>query len=203
MDIIVITLPYFFPGETAVVNGLFRKGLKRLHLRKPGAAIEEMAEWIEEIDIQYRERIAVHDHFDLVRDYSLGGIHLNGRNPELPAWASQEKRARKVLVSRSCHSLDEVISFSGQCDYVFLSPVFDSISKEGYGSAFSREDLMNFCRSEILAEKVFALGGVSLDNLDVVSSLRFKGSAVLGDLWLQEPRTEEKISGRFLEYLNH
>ena len=45
-DVIVITMPEIFPGETEVVNTLFANGMQRLHLRKPGASEEEMAEWI-------------------------------------------------------------------------------------------------------------------------------------------------------------
>ena len=46
LKLIVITRPQFFEGETALVNAMFGQGLMRLHLRKPQATEEELAEWI-------------------------------------------------------------------------------------------------------------------------------------------------------------
>lgn len=44
-DVIVITMPEMFPGETEVVNTLFANGMQRLHLRKPGAS-ETLREYV-------------------------------------------------------------------------------------------------------------------------------------------------------------
>lgn len=65
MKTIVITRPAFFDGETDLVNSLFREGMERLHLRKPGASEEELAAWLQNIDSQYYGRIVLHDCFPL------------------------------------------------------------------------------------------------------------------------------------------
>ena len=70
---------------------------------------------------------------------------------------------------------------AGQCDYMFLSPVFDSISKRGYSSHFSLEDIKS--NSGIVKDRVFALGGVSADNIGLLPDAGFGGAAVLGFLW--------------------
>ena len=80
-DVIVITKPEMFPGEADMVNTLFANGIQRLHLRKPGASEQEMAEWIGRIDLPFRQKIIVHDHHRLLKTMGLGGIHLNARNP--------------------------------------------------------------------------------------------------------------------------
>lgn len=46
-------------------------------------------------------------------------------------------------------------------DYLFLSPIFDSISKRGYLSQFSFESLQNAAKEGLIDGKVFALGGVT------------------------------------------
>ena len=135
MKTIVITRPAFFDGETDLVNSLFLEGMERLHLRKPGASEEELAAWLQDIDSQYYGRIVLHDCFPLAKKFSLGGVHLNSRNPEAP------QGIHGMTVSRSCHSIREVIQHKSECDYLFLSPIYDSISKEGYGTAFSRIEL--------------------------------------------------------------
>lgn len=69
------------------------------------------------------------------------------------------------------------------CDYVFLSPIFDSISKEDYGAHFSAAQLRDYSRRRIIDRKVMALGGIDLDNLKQIKDLGFGGAVLLGDIW--------------------
>lgn len=199
-DVIVITIPEMFPGETEVVNTLFANGMQRLHLRKPGASEQEMAEWIGRIDLPFRQRIIVHDHHRLLRTMGLGGIHLNARNPEAPAWFSAEGQKRgSVTLSRSCHSLEEIAQWKGVCDYLFLSPIFDSISKGGYTSAFTRETLLQAYHDGLFSKPIYALGGVSADNIRSIYDYGFAGAAVIGSLWQVHPFTTDTLVGRLKE----
>lgn len=84
--------------------------------------------------------------FYLKEEYKLKGIHLNGRNPNLP-------EGYKGHVSCSCHSLDEVKERKSSCDYVFLSPVFNSISKLNYNSAYTAEELRTAAKAGIIDKK--------------------------------------------------
>lgn len=177
MKLVVITRPDFFEGETDIVNDLFRSGMERLHLRKPKASEEELSAWLQGIDRQYYGCIVLHDCFSLVEKFSLGGVHLNSRNPETPA------NIQGITVSRSCHSIDEVAEHKGRCNYLFLSPIYDSISKEGYGAAYSRIDLERAASEGIIDDKVLALGGVNLEHIPEIRSMGFGGAAVLGALW--------------------
>ena len=199
-DVIVITMPEMFPGEADMVNTLFANGMQRLHLRKPGASEQEMAEWIGRIDLPFRQRIIVHDHHRLLRTMGLGGIHLNARNPEAPAWFSAERQKRRsVTLSRSCHSLEEIAQWKGVCDYLFLSPIFDSISKGGYTSAFTRETLLQAYHDGLFSKPVYALGGVSADNIRSIYDYGFAGAAVIGSLWQVHPFTTDTLVGRLKE----
>lgn len=181
MKLLAITRPDFYEGETALVSSLFSLGLERLHLRKPGAAQEQLAAWLEEIQPQYFRRIALHDCHDLVKEYALGGVHLNGRNPEPPRWLAAARE--EFTLSRSCHSLAELRQWHGECDYLFLSPVFDSISKEGYGAAYSAAELEAAASEGLLGDRTYALGGVSPERIPQLKELGFYGAAVLGGLW--------------------
>ena len=69
------------------------------------------------------------------------------------------------------------------CDYVFLSPIFDSISNQGYGKAFTSEELQNAKNQGLIGERTYALGGVELSRLPALRALGFGGAAVLGALW--------------------
>ena len=86
-------------------------------------------------------------------------------------------------MSRSCHSLDEVMRWKGEMHYVSLSPIFDSISKQGYHSAFTREMIQQAAASGIIDHKVYALGGVTFSKIEEVKHMGFGGAMILGDAW--------------------
>ena len=193
MKLIVITTETFFEGEAEAINLLFENGLETLHLRKPAASSHETAMFIKQIRLDYHARIVLHDHYDLTKMFDLKGIHLNRRNQETYGWGSLEScynrhckgddpKQSKLSISRSCHSFEEVQE-SRFFDYVFLSPVFDSISKVGYKQGFTIQQLLEARERKIIDERVIALGGITKENIPIARSYGFGGVAVLGALW--------------------
>lgn len=188
MEWIVITSPGFLQGEADFIDRLFNHGLDRLHLRKPGADIGECRRLLDGISREWLPRIVVHDNFGLCREYGLGGVHLNGRNPMAPP-------NHEGSVSRSCHSLEEISRYKGECDYLTLSPIFNSISKQGYMAAFGPGQLAAARDSGLIDRRVIALGGVTLENIPRVKELGLGGVAILGDVW------QRMADGNVDEYL--
>lgn len=121
-----------------------------------------------------------------------------------PRPAAAKKASTKVLsVSRSCHSFEEVeAALDGGCDYVFLSPVFDSISKPGYGSAFTPEQLQWARARGIINRRVVALGGIDAENIPVAALCGFGGVAVLGALWGDDSGNPGEVARRFEKLRN-
>lgn len=176
MKLIVITRPDFFPGEAEAITTLFYYGLEILHLRKPESDITEIESLLDKIPEEYHSRIVVHEHFQLVNRYHLKGIHLNRRNPHVP-------QDYKGHISCSCHSLEEVKQHKPSCNYVFLSPIFDSISKAGYSSAFTANQLQEAHRQGIIDSRVMALGGLDSERMNDIKQFGFGGAVLLGDIW--------------------
>ena len=170
---IVITSPEFFDGEASFISRLLAYGVDIVHLRKPGAGLMECESLLDKLTDDERERIVIHDFLELAEPYGLHGIHLNSRR-------SSPHAGFKGHISRSCHSLEEVEKYKAVCDYVFLSPIFDSVSKQGYASAFTDETLRQAASNGIIDEKVVALGGVVPDKIDYLKTLGFGGAAMLG-----------------------
>lgn len=176
MKVIIITWPQFLPHEADAIRLMLDMGVHRVHLRKPDSTPEECAELLQAIPSSYLPRIVLHDHFSLTQQFAVGGVHLNRRNKQAPeGWQGS--------VSRSCHGIEELKAAEGKYDYCFLSPIFDSISKQGYHSAYSKEELTDAARSGLLNERVGALGGVCLKNLDEVADYHFGYAALLGEPW--------------------
>ena len=176
MKLILITTPHYFVEEDQIITNLFDEGLDVLHLRKPDTPAVYAERLLTLIPEKYRKRIVVHDHFYLKNEYKLKGIHLSSRNPIVPDNYSGH-------ISASCHTLEEVEADKKNCDYVFLSPIFDSISKPGYCSAFTPEIIREASRKGIIDKKVMALGGVDDSNILRVKDFGFGGAAVMGCLW--------------------
>lgn len=173
MKTIIITPPKTIADETVICNLLFTHGLERLHLRKPGAAAKVYEQFIQKIDPRYRNRIVIHDHYELAERYQLHGIHLHAGTGE--AYPTETAYGS---VSVSCHEVEEIRNLPFQASYCFLSPIFDSISKPEYRSAFpSLPDLSN------IDLPVIALGGITPEHCDACRQAGFAGVAALGYIW--------------------
>jgi len=182
MQLIAITHPEFLPQEASLLTALLAEGLPFLHLRKPKGTMRKVKMLLEEIPSQYYPRIAIHNYLDLAVSHQLGGVHLNAAHPLPPL--NYEGR-----ISCSCHSFTELPEAKKRCDYLFLSPIYDSISKKGYQSGFSEDELQEAADEGLIDAKVIALGGVTSSKLETLSALHFGGVAILGDLW-KEPTIE-------------
>lgn len=193
MKLILITTPTYFVEEDKIITALFEEGLDILHLRKPDTAPMLAERLLTLIPEQYHKRIVVHGHFYLKEEYKLKGIHLNARNPNPPD-------NYKGHISCSCHSLEEVRTRKPNCDYVFLSPVFDSISKLNYHSAYTAEELRAANKTGIIDKKVIALGGIDTENIIEVKDYGFGGAAILGALWNKFDACLDRDYQRLIEH---
>ena len=161
-----------------------------MHLRKPEASLEAYNQLLIQIPEQWHSRIVLHEHFKLAEEYKLHGIHLNRRCSQVPD-------SFRGSISCSCHTLGEVKKQKDSKDYVFLSPIFDSISKVGYHAAFSPTSLKQAAIENIIDEKVIALGGITANNIPLVKEWHFGRVALLGDIWKR--MSDSQVD----EYLNH
>ena len=174
--IIVITEPFWWKGEVEAIRVLLQLGITYLHVRKPQATESEMRNFLSLFSTDERERMVLHDFFDLAHECGCGGIHHNSRNQTIPSgWEGR--------LSRSCHNFLELKSYKSAYDYLFLSPIFDSISKQGYSRAFTTDELAKACQEGIIDETVYALGGITKERLVEVFSWGFGGAVFLGDIW--------------------
>ncbi|MCM1109543.1 MAG: thiamine phosphate synthase [Clostridium sp.] len=176
MKLILLTPPDFFVEEDKILTSLFEEGLDYLHLRKPNSEPIYSERLLTLIPDEYHQQIVTHDFFYLKEEFHLKGIHLNQRNPELPA-------DYKGHVSRSCHSMEELTQHKKNCSYLFLSPIYDSISKSEYRAVFTPEQLEQAARKGQIDKKVMALGGVTINNIPQLKDYGFGGVVILGDLW--------------------
>ncbi len=196
MKLIVVTPPAFFVEEDQIITALFEEGLDLLHLRKPATPAMYYERLLTLIPEKYHKRIVTHGHFYLQNEFNLAGIHLNARNP-------QEPHDYGGNVSCTCHSIGELKSKKHFYDYVFLSPVFDCITKPDVPSGFTSEELRLAGKGRIIDGKVMAFGGIGLDNILEIKDFGFGGAVVMGDLWSKFNVCTDRDFTRVIRHFRH
>lgn len=187
MKMILISRPEIFADEAQHVQRFFQEGLDTFHLRKPGSSIEDFEDALRQFAAMDYKRIVIHNHYELVEKYNLKGLHLT---EWFTARANKRKlkevintaRNRKLTVSGSFHSIEALEDLTLKFHYVFLGPVFNSISKKGYMSAIDLDRASEYLRKPKNFE-VVALGGIHQSNITLLAQAGFHGVALLGSVW--------------------
>ncbi len=180
--IIVLTSEKALEDEAKQINNLFDAGLEILHLRKPTFTIDGYRALLDQIGMQYHNRIMIHQFPELTMEYKLRGIHLQEQArldlEDALNVTIQIYKNKGFSVTSSFHSKEDIIACDADFEYVLLSPVFGSISKAGYkGKGFDVTDL---------DEVVIGMGGINESTLQATFDLGFKGVGVLGGIWNAE-----------------
>jgi len=195
----VISPPEFRADEQSIVQEMLDAGLKCYHIRKPDFSEEDLREYILRFEADYRGRLIIHHRPDLMVEFDLGGVHYRFSDLNI------ENSADGKIISCSCHSWEEVQNLPSDLNYAFVSPVFDSISKEGYERNTALLSVPSFDK----ACPLIALGGIDKNNFERAFDAGYDGVAFLGYIWQQEgseierfERIQEKIIGSKIHAIN-
>lgn len=141
-----------------------------VHMRHPATSKEIIKTFLQHIPEDQIHKIVLHDYPDLAVEMNTG-YQINQRVSNIPEMF-------RGTLSASCHSINEAKHRLLQgCQYVTLSPVFDSISKPEYKSGSILEQIDNDNR---LPDGVIALGGVTPQRFAILHNAGFSGAAMLG-----------------------
>jgi thiamine-phosphate pyrophosphorylase len=195
MKLIVVTAPDETAGEVEAITQMFEEGLQILHLRKPDWPEAAVETFLRKLPPSHYRKIVLHAHYRLIEKYNLKGIHLPEyvcRNTAPEQLKSMVRAAirRGLTVSTSVHTLEGLHKNPLKYSYAMLSPVFDSISKEGYRAVWSETQLSAALQSEENISEVIALGGIHAGNISTAVAMGFAGVALLGAVWSEGDAVE-------------
>lgn len=180
--IVGITKEEFFTDEVNQIIYWLTNGIDFIHIRKPNASVLEIKKILDVIPTHLHSRLTLHQHFSLLKDYNVGGIHFKESYrqktavEELDLWKKKGYR-----LSSSVHEIDELNQIPSIFDYLFLSPVFDSLSKKGY---HANDEILRRMKKKCFPQHhIIALGGITPKTLSKLDGSTFKGVAILGYLW--------------------
>ncbi|WP_196895253.1 thiamine phosphate synthase [Aureivirga marina] len=172
-------------SESEIVTKLFEAGLEIFHLRKPNMSKMFLEHYLQKIPEQFHKRIVIDSFPELLEKYDLKGFHLKDKQREMICDINDFKAnisKRKQTLSSSFHNIEDIINCEDFLDYYFLSPVFDSISKENY--------LGKELEVKNIDKKILALGGIKPENILKTKDLGYSGVAILGFIWNDEQPIE-------------
>jgi thiamine-phosphate pyrophosphorylase len=166
-------------NEIETLHHLFEAGLEYYHLRKPGKNYEEHVLYLNKIDKKYHNRIVPHNFHELINVFNLKGIHFQEQKRkdtiDNPSKYFKNLEMYGKTISSSFHEPEDVLHCDFEFDYHLLSPVFTSISKQGYkGRGFDVNHI---------DKKILGMGGVTSKNIESFKSLGYKGVGILGGIW--------------------
>ena len=176
MKLVIMTKSTFFVEEDKILATLFDEGMDNLHLYKPGLPPMYSERLLTLLPEEYRKYITVHDNYYLKDEYDLAGIHIDNVTDAKPEWY-------KGRIGRSCSDLQMLKPLRKECDYVFLKNIFDCIEFPEEKSTFNIKQLEEASKRGLIGKRVYALGGMSVDNIKIAKDLGFGGVVICGDLW--------------------
>jgi len=187
----VITAEASWAGEEDCLCAMLEAGLEKLHIRKRDGGAKDL---LKRLALRWGARLVLHggkDAVELAQEYGVPQVHGHWHQP----W--EEVRGNgagpgggRILLSASLHSWEEVREVvPGRLEYVFLSPLFDSISKTGY---MAGEGLLR--RPEGVAPcGLVGLGGIDKHTIGQVMEHGWDGAAVLGTIWEKPSEAVERF----------
>ena len=154
MKLVIMTKSTFFVEEDKILTALFDEGMDKLHLYKPGSQLVFSERLLSLVPEGYHDKIVVHEHFRLKNEYDLAGLDL-----------SLLKDMKK------------------SSNYVFLRRIFSCTGDAEKPSSFSVKQLEEAADKGLIDKRVYALGGIDIDNVRMAKELGFGGVVVCSDLW--------------------
>lgn len=190
---IVVSNPTIVKNEIKLIHSFFDEGLLSFHIRKPLFSEDEMKTYLHEIGREYADRLVLHSHHHLAKEYEIHRLHFTEkRRAETPEEILKKWKEQKFTLSTSVHNMTDFERLSSVFAYAFLGPVFESISKPNYASH------LNF-KIEVAKRKnntisLIALGGITPQKTRIALQYGFDDVAYLGTIWnSNNPKNKFKL----------
>lgn len=167
---------------------MMEAGADFIYLRKSNINNAYWYAYLEQFPYGFDNRFITTD-FQLLHDLGLGGFHF--QQDIVKSLTVEDLRENLALLrmkdkisSVTAHDLGELKKYDGVFDHILISPIFDSISKKGYSSAWDLEELKDYIfNRKDKRSLLFAQGGVDDQKLAIIQELGLDGLTLLGYLW--------------------
>jgi len=205
MKLIVISSSTLMENEARLITRLFEMGLETFHLRKPKLSTKLTKELLNSIPKHFHNRIILHSHHNLARTYDVKGVHLTKLHKK-KTWSTWYNlriikiKKPSIIITSSYNTIGNILEPANKYhfSYVFLSPIFDSLTSRFQGG-FTEFSLKSALAKSKL--KVIARGGVDSSCIERARDIGFDGIALYSHMWkAKDPVAEfNSVVEKFME----
>ncbi|EEI92924.1 thiamine monophosphate synthase/TENI [Sphingobacterium spiritivorum ATCC 33300] len=174
---IIISPDTITPQHIELIHAIPWSDALLYHLRLPSAAKDDIAHILEDIDKHLYPFIVLHYHKETALKAGIRRIHISTDKKKEISIPDTD-----LILSVSTHHVDEFNSLDADIAYAFISPVYPSISKEGY-QATAEFKIHNIQHRSNLNSKMIALGGITEYNISELKALGYDDVALCGYIW--------------------
>lgn len=164
---------------TDVVRLALLGGVRCVQIREKdlsGAGQFRLALELRDITRQFGARLIINDRPDIALAVAADGVHL-GIN-SLPVAEVRRILGSKMLIGYSAHDIAEArLAEADGADFLTFGPLYFTPSKSPFGEPCGVNKMTEV--SQEMKIPVFALGGISRDNIDEVLNTKVAGIAVI------------------------
>lgn len=174
----LITLPQQHPLEIELLKKALRFPHMWVHVRKPKATFMEMLTYLLQFSEKERQRIVLHQQQQVSLVMGINNLHVP--TPLRQAGSYPQENTEGLTMSTSTHSWDEFNALSNHFQFAFISPLFPSISKKGYGH---KQQIDSRVERKNRHTEAIALGGIDATKLTYLKDKGFADYALCGAIW--------------------
>lgn len=186
-------LQYISQGQTMQeqeinIRTALDNGIQWVQVRWKNASDKELTELCmvsKKLCSEYQAVCIVNDHIQIAKEIDADGIHLGLNDLSI-------ERARGILgnnkiIGGTSNTLSDVIQrIEEDCDYIGLGPLRFTATKEKLSPVLGFEGYENMINSlkekSIAIPKIFAIGGVLLQDIGQLQQIGIYGVAVSGEI---------------------
>jgi len=163
----------------SILQAVLNVGSPAIQLRERDLSANDLLELAREVKVLTSQRdsqLVVNDRIDVALSLEEVGVHLRGNS--MPVTVARRLLGPRRLLGVSAHSMDEVVRAEGEgADYVVLGPVYDTPSKQAFGSPLGLSKLEEICR--LVHVPIIGIGGITVDRARDVRRAGAFGVAVI------------------------
>ena len=163
----------------SIVQRVLNVGSPAIQLRERDLSANDLLELAREVKVLTSQRdsqLVVNDRIDVALSLEEVGVHL--RSNSMPVTVARRLLGPRRLLGVSAHSRDEAMRAEGEgADYVVLGPVYDTPSKQAFGSPLGLSKLEEICR--VVHVPIIGIGGITVDRARDVRRAGAFGVAVI------------------------
>jgi thiamine-phosphate pyrophosphorylase len=186
-------LQYISQGNTKQeqennIRKILDHGVKWVQVRWKNAAEKELIELCETSKLlcsEYDAVCIINDHVQIAKEIDADGVHLGLK--DMSVETAKYILGENKIIGGTANTFSDVIQrLEEPCDYIGLGPLRFTATKKELSPVLGFEGYQKILESlnekSVVIPKIFAIGGVTLHDIELLQQIGIYGVAVSGQL---------------------